>query len=306
VDVALKSIKLDDDDLDSGEFEHEASLLSSLRFPHIVTFWGVCLSDTNKFMVMEYLHGGSLDGLIYDCKAKRKRLGLAQKLHILSDIASGMSYLHEDRESPIMHRDLKPGNILLTSDLTAKVTDFGLSKLTDSSHNSSRTSQIGTLLYMAPEILLGEYYDETCDVFSYSIIMWQLLFDETNLFSSSCVQDEKYNTFMSEKDIQRFSSMQTDALILIPRLITEGLRPPIPSLPIDVNNPKIRKWIQNYFLFMDLTQDGQYQPNVMDTYGTILSELFALMKQCWDRQISLRPSFRKITQELTRLEKCLK
>lgn len=103
-DVALKSIKIEDSDLDSNEFENEASLLSNIRHPNVVTFFGVCLTESNKFMVTEFMHGGSLDSLIYQCKVKKKFIPLADKIHMLSDIASGMSYLHHGKDKMIIHR----------------------------------------------------------------------------------------------------------------------------------------------------------------------------------------------------------
>src|SRR3989338_4333621 len=105
VEVALKTIKLEDDDIGSNEFEHESSMLSSIRHPNIVNFYGVCLSDQTKFMVTEFMSGGSLESLIYECKTKRKHINLSQKISILIGIANGMSYLHGGKDSCIIHRD---------------------------------------------------------------------------------------------------------------------------------------------------------------------------------------------------------
>ncbi|EFC49505.1 predicted protein, partial [Naegleria gruberi] len=164
VEVALKTIKLRDEDIDSDEFEHESSMLSSIRHPNIVNFYGVCLSKESKFIVTEYVSGGSLDNLIYDCKLKRNHINLREKISILLGIANGMSYLH-GKDKCIIHRDLKPANILLSNDFIPKITDFGLARLSENS-NSTKTGHVGTLLFMSPEILLGQYYNETSDVFS--------------------------------------------------------------------------------------------------------------------------------------------
>ena len=95
-------------------------------------------------MVTEFMHGGSLDTFIYGLKNHKKKISFVQKIRILSNIASGMSYLHD---RCIMHRDLKPGNILLSNELTAKITDFGLSKLyTTDSGSMTKTCTVGTLL----------------------------------------------------------------------------------------------------------------------------------------------------------------
>ncbi|EFC44994.1 predicted protein, partial [Naegleria gruberi] len=147
--------KLEEDDMDSSEFEHESSMLSSIRHPNVVNLYGVVLSDQSKFM---------------------KHINLREKVSILIGIANGMSYLHGGKDNcMIIHRDLKPGNILLSNDLTPKIADFGLSTLSNQSSNTTKTQHIGTLLYMCPEILLGKNYNEKSDVYSFSIIMWQLL-----------------------------------------------------------------------------------------------------------------------------------
>ncbi|KAG2379569.1 hypothetical protein C9374_006686 [Naegleria lovaniensis] len=289
VDVALKAIKIDDNDLDSSEFEHEASLLSSLRHPNIVNFYGVCLADSQQFMVTEFMQGGSLDHLIYSCKKKTKYLTLSQKIHLLKDISSGMSYLHEGRDSVIIHRDLKPANLLLTNDMTCKVCDFGLSKLANA--QNSNTGSVGTLLYMSPELLLGNDYDWSCDVYSFSIIMWQLVFDENVLFNSS---------------IQRFSQFK-DSLVSIVKLIAEGLRLPIPKLD-NVHSPHVLKYVREELLSWSLHENSvdslQDEKNLV-AHVQVFNGLFKLMAQCWDAEISKRPSFSSIFKELTRLEKQL-
>ena len=105
VEVALKTIKLEEDDMDSSEFEHESSMLSSIRHPNVVNLYGVVLSDQSKFMVTEYMNGGCLEKLIYDCKMKKKHINLREKVSILIGIANGMSYLHGGKDNcMIIHR----------------------------------------------------------------------------------------------------------------------------------------------------------------------------------------------------------
>ena len=99
-DVALKSLKTDDT-LQDEEFEREVAVLNMLDHPSIVKLYGVCISDNRKFMIVEYYPRGSLDKLIYNCKIGKESLTLAQKLSILVDVATGMSYLHSQQ---IVHR----------------------------------------------------------------------------------------------------------------------------------------------------------------------------------------------------------
>jgi serine/threonine protein kinase len=115
------------------------------------------------------------------------------KLKLLSDISKGMEYIHFKK---LIHRDLKLENVLVT-----KITDFGISKKISENLNSN-TMRVGTKLYMAPEVILTNNYNQKCDVFSFSIMMFQLLtkkinniYDETkdNKFDNSKQSDEKKN-----------------------------------------------------------------------------------------------------------------
>jgi len=148
-DVAVKSLKFFNELEDDGEFEREAALLSSLRHPSIVSFYGVSIASSGKYMVVEYLKNGSLDNVIYNSKMRNEPLTLARKLHILLGVAKGMTYLHTLKPHMIAHRDLKPGNILLDEYYNSKVCDFGLSKVVGTM-NGSMTTSIGTLFYIAP------------------------------------------------------------------------------------------------------------------------------------------------------------
>ncbi|KAF0980791.1 hypothetical protein FDP41_013274 [Naegleria fowleri] len=162
-DVAIKSLKtrMDDDD-ENDEFEKEVSLLASLRHPCILTFFGVAVSKENKFMVTEYLENGSLERIIYNCKIGRQSLSILDKLRILQDVASGMDYLHS-LSPAIVHRDLKPGNVLLDKNNRCKVCDFGLSRTIGTTTSYTMTRNVGTLLYMSPEMISEE--DGTFDSF---------------------------------------------------------------------------------------------------------------------------------------------
>lgn len=128
------------------EFEKEAAMLSVVNHSSIVKMYGISLSGSHKYIVVEYLPKGSLDKLIYGCKMRVEFLTLRQKINILLGVANGMAYLHS-LKPPIVHRDLKPGNILIDEDYNARVCDFGLSKIMGNS--AAATKHIGTVFYMA-------------------------------------------------------------------------------------------------------------------------------------------------------------
>jgi len=108
---------------------------------------------------------------VYHLIKKNPRLEGRLRLKIARDIAAGMVYLHSSTP-PIVHRDLKSPNILLNADNKSLVADFGLSRVYSS---RSMTVQVGTPFWMAPEVLLAQKYDTKVDVFSYGVILWELV-----------------------------------------------------------------------------------------------------------------------------------
>ena len=183
--VAVKRIQIEKDDTEEEDsetinstFEKEAYILSTLRFPNIVSFYGIAITPSDRFIVIEYLSGGNLRKKIQDSKKKKVNLTMSKKLNYLLDIGYGMKYLH-GLEPPLIHRDLKPENILISENDVAKICDFGLGRqINTGTQTSNMTSQIGTPSYIAPEIILDLPYTEKCDVYSYGIVMWELLFEE--------------------------------------------------------------------------------------------------------------------------------
>eukprot|EP01132_Coremiostelium_polycephalum_P005519 gene5519-6877_t len=175
--VALKKITISRfrDKTESDIFEKELTIISKLCHPTCVMFIGACsLDPQNRCIVMEYMGGGSLRRLLDDREAPNI-LTLALQLGIARDIAQGMHYLHTNFEDPIIHRDLTSSNVLLDDGYTvAKINDFGLSKEMKPGPNEM-TAAMGSLAWMAPESFRGEKYTEKVDVYSYAIILWELM-----------------------------------------------------------------------------------------------------------------------------------
>lgn len=150
------------------DFLKETYALSQLNHPNILKFKGVCVNSRNEGMlVTEYVTGGSLMNLLYKTETK---LSDGQLIKIALDIAKGMSYMHE---KGILHRDLKSSNILLDNKFNAKIADFGLSKSLRSLKGNY--NRVGTPNWMAPEVMRKEEYNEFADVYSYGMILWELV-----------------------------------------------------------------------------------------------------------------------------------
>lgn len=149
-------------------FKKESNLMSSLRHPNIITFYGATLSFPRVGFIMEYIPS-SVD--IFIESDESKKASKHKLIGILIDVCSAMSYLHENN---IIHRDLKWQNVLLTKNHQCKITDFGLSKFEDS-FSEKHTHNIGTGFYIAPENYNGLDYDNKVDVYSFGIMIFELL-----------------------------------------------------------------------------------------------------------------------------------
>jgi len=173
--VAVKQVR-NSSSLDSEEFNQiiydfksEVSRLMNLRHPNVISFFGT-LTDSNTFCIVTELLEGDLRKYL-----KNEALfdTLEHRIELLREAACGVRYLHENR---LVHRDIKPENFLLQrlhSNMIVKVCDFGLSRIKEASHvNTMRTA--GTMLYIAPEVHRGEHFDERSDIYSFTVMMWEV------------------------------------------------------------------------------------------------------------------------------------
>uniref|UniRef100_A0A1D1YKK8 non-specific serine/threonine protein kinase n=1 Tax=Anthurium amnicola TaxID=1678845 RepID=A0A1D1YKK8_9ARAE len=170
-DVAVKVFSKQEysDDIISS-FRQEVSLMKRLRHPNILLFMGAVTSPQRLCIVTEFLPRGSLFRLL---QRNTTRLDWRRRVHMALDIARGMNYLHHCNP-PIIHRDLKSSNLLVDKNWTVKVGDFGLSRLKHETYLTTNTGK-GTPQWMAPEVLRNEPSDEKSDVYSYGVILWELV-----------------------------------------------------------------------------------------------------------------------------------
>jgi len=175
-DVALKRFYCPDllpEDIE--DFKRELELTSTMVHPNIIQFLGGCSNPPQLYLVMELANFGSLAQNLHDDKIE---FDWMLKFKIASDTAAGMDFLHSKK---VLHRDLKSENLLLvTIDPSAatvvKIADLGVSKLFDPNKATNMTKGRGTTNWMAPEILSGARdYSFPVDVYSYGMIMWELL-----------------------------------------------------------------------------------------------------------------------------------
>ncbi|XP_049285160.1 mitogen-activated protein kinase kinase kinase 7 [Anopheles funestus] len=151
-------------------FTAEVSHLSRVAHPNIIELYGACTESPHVCLVMEYADGGSLHKVLH-CRP-RPVYTAAHAMSWARQCAEGVAYLHDMTPRPMIHRDLKPPNLLLVNSGTVlKICDFGT--VTDKS--TLMTNNKGSAAWMAPEVFEGSSYTEKCDVFSWGIILWEVI-----------------------------------------------------------------------------------------------------------------------------------
>eukprot|EP00049_Salpingoeca_infusionum_P014572 m.275540 g.275540 ORF g.275540 m.275540 type:complete len:1289 (+) comp15697_c1_seq6:223-4089(+) len=296
IQVAVKILKANMMELDettTDDFGREIEFLMRTRHPNLVRFFGAgTTSQSAPFVVLEFVARGSLMGLLAEGldgvvqRESPQTPTVDVKLVIARDIACGMQFLHSTNA---FHRDLKSANVLVTSQFRAKISDFGTIRLAlkqrqyvppraidvsfDGSYHSGMMTPVtgqlvGTPMYMSPEVLDGQAYSASCDVWSYGIILWELWSEQP----PDLIQQVRG----SEKQV-------VDACGMLSQLLRDGHR-----LSFDVKSSSSEAlgiW------FQELAQQCvDEDPKSRPSFNTVFSIFDAKMNQLTFRNLRLSTS----------------
>lgn len=226
----VKSLKAEQIDA----FCKEASLMCQLIHPNVVGFIGAVTEPHNLCIITEFCSRGSMADLLLDDSIS---MDFPRKVKFALHAARGMAYLHGSNPV-ILHRDLKSDNLLVSDDWNVKVADFGLTRfLTE----KKIMTQVGTPMWMAPEIIMGKKYTEKADVYAFGIILWEIL-----------TRAEPYE--------------DKEPMQIVVEVVNQGLRPTIPAAYL--GNP-----------FVPLMQDcWQADPDKRPSFPVIVERLATFEK----------------------------
>ncbi|KAG9447877.1 hypothetical protein H6P81_014005 [Aristolochia fimbriata] len=156
------------------EFLSEVSSLGRLKHRNLVALRGWCKRGRGSLiLVYDYMEKGSLDKWIFDCPEEAV-LSWETRVRILRDVASAVLYLHEGWESRVLHRDIKASNVLLDGDMNGRLGDFGLARMQGGSQVASTTRVVGTVGYMAPEVVQTGKAGPKTDVFGFGVLVLEV------------------------------------------------------------------------------------------------------------------------------------
>ncbi|XP_042066417.1 proline-rich receptor-like protein kinase PERK1 [Salvia splendens] len=186
-EVAVKQLKAGSGQ-GEREFQAEVEIISRVHHKHLVSLVGYCIAGIQRMLVYEFVPNNTLEFHLHG--KGRPVMDWATRLKIALGSAKGLAYLHEDCHPKIIHRDIKASNILLDFNFDAKVADFGLAKFTSDANTHVSTRVMGTFGYLAPEYAASGKLSDKSDVFSYGVMLLELITGRRPVDSNQTYMDD--------------------------------------------------------------------------------------------------------------------
>ncbi|KAF5760888.1 putative protein kinase RLK-Pelle-DLSV family [Helianthus annuus] len=163
------------------EFVNEVGMIAGIQHPNVVRLHGCCVERNQLLLVYEYMENNSLAHALFGNHKSKMEIDFPTRQRICIGIAKGLKFLHEDSVLRMVHRDIKATNVLLDSDLTPKISDFGLAKLNEEENSHITTRVAGTIRgYMAPEYALRGHLTYKADVYSFGVLLLEVVAGKIN------------------------------------------------------------------------------------------------------------------------------
>ncbi|KAJ3701764.1 hypothetical protein LUZ61_005469 [Rhynchospora tenuis] len=174
-ELAVKILKLSEENMD--EFISEIEILGELKNENIISLVGFCFETDCLILVYEYLARGSLEEILHGGKEKKDKFGWNERYKVALGVASALNYLHgHGNNRPVIHRDVKSSNILLSMDFEPKLSDFGLAMwASDLKSHTTCNDVLGTFGYLAPEYFMYGKVNEKIDVYAFGVVLLELI-----------------------------------------------------------------------------------------------------------------------------------
>ena len=190
LEIAVKRVSHDSKQ-GMKEFIAEVVSIGHLRHRNLVQLLGYCRRKGELLLVYDYMPNGSLDKYLHD--KTRPVLDWEQRFQIIKGVASGLLYLHEDWEQVVVHRDIKASNVLLDGDMNGRLGDFGLARLYDHGVDPQTTHVVGTMGYLAPELVRTGKATPVTDVFAFGVFVLEVTCGRRPL---GCIAPDEQNVLL--------------------------------------------------------------------------------------------------------------